>query len=180
MTEQDLIVYCANHPQVETTLRCNRCEKPICVKCARKTPTGYKCDDCVRGMQKTFETTHWYDYPLAFLLASVLSFIGGLISTSFIPFLTIFLAPAAGSIIAEVVRKVVQRRRSMRLFRLTAAATILGASPLVIMSLLRVWGSLAGGRMSLWALLPLVWAGLYVFLATSTVFYRLSGIQVRR
>ena len=35
--------YCANHPGVETSLRCNKCGKPICAKCAVRTPTGYRC-----------------------------------------------------------------------------------------------------------------------------------------
>jgi hypothetical protein len=180
MTEVDLVVHCANHPNVETSLRCNRCEKPICFKCARQVPTGYKCDDCVRGIQKTFETTHWYDYPLAFVLAGTLSFIGAIIATSFIAFLTIFLAPVAGTIIAEVVRKVVNRRRSLRLFRLTALATVLGALPLILLSLIPLFSGLAGGNISLWGLLPLMWRVLYAFLATSTAYYRLSGIQVRK
>jgi hypothetical protein len=180
MTETELVVTCANHPQVETSLRCNRCEKPICAKCAKKTPTGYKCEDCVRGIQKTFETTEWYDYPIAFILAGTLSFIGGLISTSFIAFFTIFIAPVAGTIIAEVVRSAVQRRRSIRLYRVAALGTILGPMPLVLFSLLDILGGLMGGGLSLWALLPLFWRGLYIFLATSTMYYRLSGIQVRR
>jgi hypothetical protein len=32
----------------------------------------------------------------------------------------------------------------------------------------------------LFRLLPLIWQALYVFLVTSTMYYRLSGIQVRR
>ena len=49
-------IYCANHPAVETTLRCNRCGKPICAECAVRTPTGYRCKECVRGQQKIFDT----------------------------------------------------------------------------------------------------------------------------
>ncbi len=46
--------YCANHPGVETSLRCNKCGKPICAKCAVRTPTGYRCKECVRGQLKDF------------------------------------------------------------------------------------------------------------------------------
>jgi len=69
MTEAPTPIYCANHPQVETSLRCNRCGKPICPKCAVSTPTGYRCRECVRGQQKVFETAEWYDYPLAVVIA---------------------------------------------------------------------------------------------------------------
>ena len=56
MIEPNAPVYCANHPGVETSLRCNKCGKPICAKCAIRTPTGYRCKECVRGQQRIFET----------------------------------------------------------------------------------------------------------------------------
>lgn len=178
MSEKILTLYCTNHPQVETTLRCNRCERPICARCAVLTPTGYKCRDCVRGQQKVFETAEWYDYPVTLILAGVLSFTGSLIS-SFLGFFTIFIAPIAGTIIAEVIRAALRRRRSKRLFQIAALGTILGASPLLVMSLLAVLsGALQGGG-GLFRFLPLIWQVLYAFLATSTMYYRLSGIQVR-
>ncbi len=58
-------LYCANHPHRETSLRCNRCEKAICPECAVLTPIGYRCQECVRAQQKTFDTNVWYDYPVA-------------------------------------------------------------------------------------------------------------------
>jgi hypothetical protein len=170
-------LYCANHPNIETTLRCNRCEKPICAKCARLTPTGYRCNECVRGQQKVFENAYWYDYPLAFLLAGILSFIGSLIVPR-LGFFTIFLAPVAGTIIAEVIRRVVRRRRARLLFRLAIAGTILGAAPLFLLNLLPLFGALSQGGGGVFGLLPLVWQGLYIFMATSTMYYRLSGIRV--
>ncbi len=56
MTETQHSTYCANHPTVETTLRCNRCDKPICPKCAVKSPVGYRCRECVKSQQKIFDT----------------------------------------------------------------------------------------------------------------------------
>ena len=50
---------CYNHPNRETVLRCNRCEQPICVQCAVKTPTGYRCKQCVKTQQKVFVTVKW-------------------------------------------------------------------------------------------------------------------------
>lgn len=45
-------VPCSHHPSVLTRLRCSRCEKPICPKCAVRTPVGLRCPDCagVRGL----------------------------------------------------------------------------------------------------------------------------------
>ncbi len=45
-------VSCTYHPDVQTGLRCTRCGKPICPKCAVRTPVGLRCPDCagVRGL----------------------------------------------------------------------------------------------------------------------------------
>jgi hypothetical protein len=40
------VLYCANHPTVQTNLRCSRCGKPICARCRVATPVGYRCYDC--------------------------------------------------------------------------------------------------------------------------------------
>lgn len=179
MNEENTVLYCANHPNVETTLRCNRCEKPICPRCAVLTETGYRCKECVRGMQKTFNTANWYDYPLAIVLAGALSFFGSLL-VPYVGFFTIFIAPIAGTIIAEVIRYVLKRRRAKNLFQFTAGAAALGSLPLLLSLgfsvLLNLLGSGMGG---FFALLPLIWQGLYTFTVATTVYYRLGGIQIR-
>ncbi len=45
-------VPCSYHPNEMTGLRCSRCGKPICPKCAVRTPVGLRCPDCagVRGL----------------------------------------------------------------------------------------------------------------------------------
>jgi hypothetical protein len=40
------VVYCKRHPQVETVLRCGRCETPICPRCLVQTPVGARCREC--------------------------------------------------------------------------------------------------------------------------------------
>lgn len=40
---------CYRHPNNPTRLRCNRCGKPICTRCANATPVGLRCPDCARG-----------------------------------------------------------------------------------------------------------------------------------
>jgi hypothetical protein len=175
MTQEPKVIQtvCYNHPDRETMLRCNRCDRPICTSCAVLTPTGYRCKECVRGAQKVFETSQWYDYPLAFGVAVTLSFIGSMIA-SFLGFFTLFIAPVAGVLTAEAVRWVVRRRRSKRLFQIATAGTILGALPLLAIGLLSLLGG-GGG----YGFFQLLWPGIYTFLVTSTVYYRLSGIQIR-
>ncbi len=118
--------YCYNHPQRETMLRCNRCERPICSECAVLTPTGYRCKECIRGQQKTFDTAQWLDYPLAVAAAGVLSFLGSYLA-GFLWFFILMAAPIVGVIIAEAVRWVVHRRRSRLLWQVTTVAVVVGS-----------------------------------------------------
>ncbi len=174
MTDNPEILYCANHPNVPTTLRCNRCNKPICIKCAVLTPTGYRCRECVRGQKKVYETAQWMDFPLACGLAFILAFLGSFLARAMF-FLIIFVAPIVGTVVAEVVRVVVRRRRSKRLFQLVTLSAVLGSLPLPL---------LAVGNVLLHSALRstdvvLLWYGLYTFLMASTIYYRLAGINIK-
>ena len=112
MTEA--VLTCANHPDRETGLRCNRCNRPICVSCAVQTPVGYRCRECVRGQQQVFETAGNLDLGIGAIVAAA----GTGVATplvSLLGFWGFLLAPVAGGVIAEVVRTAVRRRRSRRL-----------------------------------------------------------------
>ena len=39
---------CAEHPDVETYLRCGKCYTPICPRCMVQTPVGARCRQCAR------------------------------------------------------------------------------------------------------------------------------------
>lgn len=172
MTTEPATLYCENHPHVETSLRCNRCEKPICTKCAVLTPTGYRCKECVQIQQKNFDTATWVDYIPAIGIAFILTLIGSLLASR-IGFFTIFLAPIAGIIIGEAIRFVVRRRRSKRLFKATAAATALGGLLPVLSAL-----TFTGLSVGIMGLFYFIWPIVYTVLVTSTVYYRLAGIRL--
>ena len=70
MTEPGTL-YCYVHPNRATTLRCNRCERPICAEDAVLTPTGYRCRECIRSQQRIFDTALWYDYITAFVSSAI-------------------------------------------------------------------------------------------------------------
>ena len=42
------VVQCARHPDVQTALRCSRCDTPICPRCLVQTPVGARCRDCAQ------------------------------------------------------------------------------------------------------------------------------------
>jgi hypothetical protein len=182
MTSEPETLFCANHPNTPTGLRCNRCEKPICMKCAVLTPTGYRCKECISGQQKKFETAQWYDYVLALVVAGGLGLLGSILIT-FLPlaFLTFFIAPIIGTVIGEAVRLVTRKRRSRTLFFLVIGAIALGGLPILILEFIGMGlftfyagiSGLAGG------LISVIWQGVYIFLAASSAYYRLSGFTIR-
>lgn len=167
MTDQPTTLYCANHPNTSTMLRCNRCEKPICSKCAVQTPTGYRCRECVRGQQKVFETAQNQDLPLAFIVSLLISFLGSLIAGR-MGFFIIFIAPIVGTFIAEAARYVTRRRRSQRLFQVIAAGALVGGLPLLLRELLFL------------SIYTAIWQGIYLVTVTTTAYYRMKGILLSR
>lgn len=180
--EPSLQMVCYNHPGRQTYLRCNRCERPICSECAVQTPTGYRCRECVRGQQKTFETAHSLDYPLAFIIAAGLAFLGSYVARV-MGFFTIFLAPIAGILVAEAVRLVTRRRRARGLYQMATVGAALGSLPLLVINavqLLQLLGSGMPISLSLGYLWPLIWQGVYTALVSSTVFTRLAVIKIHR
>jgi hypothetical protein len=173
----ETIVYCANHPDREAPLRCNRCDKPICLKCAVRMPTGYRCRECVSQQQQIFETALWYDYLIAAVVAAILSGLAGALLTV-MGWFVFFLAPVAGGAIAEVVRLSVRKRRGKWLTWAAVGGAVLGALPLCALPLLAVLLGGGGGRAGMGALIGLLWPLLYVVLSTSTLYYRLRGIRI--
>ena len=136
----DEVLYCANHPNVETVLRCNRCGKPICTRCAVQTPVGYRCRECVGQQQSMFYSGGTLDYVIGGALALVLSGIASYLMTLLGAwFFALILGPAAGIGIAEAVRFGVRRRRSRHLWVVVAVAMVAGALPALLLALFSLW-----------------------------------------
>lgn len=121
------VLHCARHPDVETTLRCNRCNTPICPRCAVRTPVGFRCPDCVRSQRKIFYNAGWLDYVLAAVVALALSAIVGFFAPILGWFFMIFIGPAAGGLIGEIIFRVTRRRRGRQMWLVAGASMIVGA-----------------------------------------------------
>jgi len=156
----DGVLYCANHPDVQTVLRCNRCGKPICTRCAVLTPVGYRCKQCVGQQQAVFFSGGVADYVIGGVIALVLGSIASYIITLLGAwFIALILGPALGVGIAGVVRLAVRRRRSRNLWLVVGVCIVMAALPAAL---------LAFG--SLWRLVSL---GLFLVLAVSAATARL-------
>ena len=46
-------LYCYGHPKTPTRLRCSRCDRPICGRCAIPASVGQHCPECVAEARKS-------------------------------------------------------------------------------------------------------------------------------
>jgi tetratricopeptide (TPR) repeat protein len=139
------VLYCANHPDRETMLRCNKCNKPICMECAVQTPVGYRCKQCVRQQQDKFYTASLSDKSKGYIAAAVsgvLLGVGAILMGMFLGgffgiILAIFVGPAIGGGLGELTWRATGRKRS-RNFNLytTAIATVIAA--LMVLAVLQL------------------------------------------
>lgn len=158
---------CANHPDRLTHLRCNKCGKPVCAKCVRPTPVGYRCKSCIREHEDVFYTASVVHYLIAAGIALPLGIVAGFIAGQ-LGFLVIFFAAFAGSVIARIVHRLIGRRRGRWMPFLVAAAVVVGGIvPFLPFLLAFLFGEAAG-------MFGLIWPAIYIVVATSAAFYQMK------
>ena len=174
MSESTETTHCFYHPNIETTLRCNKCGKYICPKDAVRTPVGYRCKDCVREQQGIYFNAVPVDYVITGVVTLPLAYIAALIVPS-LSWLALFAGPIVGTVIAEVIRIATRKRRGQYTW-------IVAVTCLVIVTLLRILPDISfmlNGRASRFAdvggisLINLLFMGVYLALAIGTLMARL-------
>lgn len=149
-----------------TTLRCAKCTRPLAVKDAVRTPTGYVCPYYVKARVATFYNATPLQHAAVFGMTLVLGVVVGiglrLISgISFFSIIILMTAgPAAGAGIAELVRRVFKGVRGQYFWAAAAAGIIMGAGVLVVLPLLLML--LSGSLPGLGVLIQLLGLGLVV------------------
>jgi hypothetical protein len=129
----------------------------------------------VKGQQRVFDTSEWYDYLTGFIVAVLISAVASFLVTFIgrIGFFGWFLiaagAPTAGVAIAEGVRLVTGKRRSRPLFVTAVVGVVIGALPVILIQLL-FSGNFFG----------ILFQVIYLVIAVPVVYSRLSGIQLFR
>ena len=117
--EEGVAVYaCAYHPDRETTLRCNRCGKPICPDCAVLTDVGYRCPECVRALEGRFYRATPQHVITSLVAAAGLGLVAGVVGVlvaAFIGFWSILVAPALAGAVAEGIWRAGARHRARHL-----------------------------------------------------------------
>jgi hypothetical protein len=134
-TQEAEVLHCANHPNVETLLRCNRCGKPVCLNCAELTDVGYRCKECIRGVQDIYFNANRSDNIVAFVVALLVTAVAAPIAGfvfRLIPFfffsliLAVVIGGTAGGILAQIIRSAIGRRRGRYLRYYALAGIVVG------------------------------------------------------
>jgi len=133
------IITCPVHPREVATLRCNRCGRPMCTKCAVRTPVGYRCRECVRQQQDKFFDAQALDYVIAGVASVVISFVGAFVLARFgfgffMIFIAFFVSSAVGGAIGAIVRTLTRKRRGRYTPLVVAAGVIVGALPSLLIN----------------------------------------------
>lgn len=121
------IVYkCKRHPNIETSLRCSKCEDPICPKCAILSAVGYRCPSCGKERSVTLEV------PLGLLVIGStagfgLGFLASWLIGGSLGFFVLFLAAIVGGAVGEIMVRLVKRRKSLVVSVFTAIGFFAGA-----------------------------------------------------
>jgi hypothetical protein len=121
LDEAEGATYCARHPQVETYLRCGRCETPICPRCLVQTPVGARCPECARVSRlPTFDVSPAFffrGFAAAMAAGLVVGGIWGALKgpLGFGFFFAILLGFAAGWAVSEAVSLATNRKRGLGL-----------------------------------------------------------------
>lgn len=165
----EVILTCYRHPNRTTSLRCYKCDKPICSECAVKTPVGYLCPDCQREAEDAFFNSKPMDYLLALLVALPVSLLAGwlvvrLSGSFFMILLFIFAGGAVGGFIARLAKRVIGNRRGRYIPYLISASIIVGV---VFWAWPLLFALFAGAG----AIFKLAGIGIYLFTAASSAFY---------
>jgi hypothetical protein len=144
---------CAYHPEVETNLRCGKCDKPICPRCMVQTPVGARCPDCAKLYKlPTYRVSTRY-YLVAAGTALGMALVCGAAWGAIewiTPFfsLNLLLAPGAGFAIGEVASLSVNRKRGTGL-------AIVGGIALAISYTVSLWFASLLSGISFYQALPL-------------------------
>ena len=132
---------CASHPDIETNLKCSKCDKSICPKCMVQTPVDARCQDCAQLRRlPTYNVSAGF-YLRAAGTGLVMSVVCGVLWGAigffiFFLYLNLLLAPGFGYVIAEVIGFSVNRKRGPGLAVIAGIALVVS----YLVSILVPWG----------------------------------------
>lgn len=100
----------------------------MCVQCAVSTPVGYRCRECVRGIQAGYYKATNNDYIVIFAACAGLTLVAGAIMSAInigILFSLLIAIPVGGGI-GELALRITSRRRGRQSANIATAGAVIG------------------------------------------------------
>ena len=128
--------YCAEHGDTPTSLRCTRCEKPVCPHCMVQAPVGIRCREHGQGQKlPTYQVSRGF---LARGVAASLTIgvLGGVLLAVLVlpilpPFASLFAMAGFGYVVSEGISRATNYKRGRPLI-IAAAMGILAAFAIAV------------------------------------------------
>jgi hypothetical protein len=147
MADEVQPTYCAQHPQIETYLRCGQCLTPICPKCLVQTPVGARCRKCARLSRLPV-----YDVQPKFLLRGALAGLAAAVAGGAVlsaiglrGFFLLILGGLLGIGVAAAMNRATNYKRGSSLGWTAVAAIVIGFPLGRLVLVLVLVGSRSGG-----------------------------------
>jgi hypothetical protein len=118
---------CYRHPERETWVRCGRCDRPICPRCAMQGPVGFRCRDCGRPAHDPLTSFTPLQLIGGLTLATTAGTVAGLLAGR-IGFFVIFLAWFGGIFIADLLTRFVGYKQGPVMVGILFGGVLLGAA----------------------------------------------------
>jgi hypothetical protein len=125
-SEGPQVVPCPADPEVETSLRCGRCDTPICPRCLIITPVGARCRACARLRRNPLYDVSPLYYLRAIGAGLAVALVCGFV-VPFIPFFGLFALMILGWLTGSAVAAAANYKRGTGLVVVAVVTTVLGA-----------------------------------------------------
>ena len=144
-------VECARHRNVQTTLRCGRCDTPICPQCLVHAAVGIRCPDCGRPQRlPTFDVSPGR-LALAVVVSLATGVVGGvataIVAAIFGPLIAGIAFAGVGLLVGELTSLASNRKQGgqMKIVALVGVAAALAAEIVLEPAFVRAFVVNGGG-----------------------------------
>jgi hypothetical protein len=118
-------LFCYRHPDRETWVRCGRCDRPICPRCAMQGPVGLRCKTCGKPAFDPLTSFTPVQLVLGIAVALGAGVVAGYLSGR-IGFFSVIVAWFAGGLIAELVGRVTGYKRGPVMLAIVLGGILVG------------------------------------------------------
>ena len=128
VADQPPAARCTAHPNVETYLRCGRCDTPICPRCMIMTPVGARCRGCARLKKLPMFDARPLDYLRGLIGGLAAASVGAvlLVAVPGLGFFRFLLMLLLGYAVGEATTRSANRKRGSGLAAVAALAVPVG------------------------------------------------------